>query len=172
MGDCNFTYKANRQKVLRKSAAARAGGSAANTDNEPNGRRISADRLSEMMSEIENNKLESALEKLGQYKDQFKIEKANFTKNGNSISSQSAFLEAGNNSVEIRFVSGYEPTQVTNPKQNIKSGIYTVTRRGGNVKAYRTLTETKTKSIKNAKKNYDNVIDKWKRVTGQDRIQF
>lgn len=100
------------------------------------------------------------------------ISSADFSKNGNSVQSQSVTLQNGNDKVEIYFNSRYEPTQVTNPTTPIKTGIYANVWKNGQPIAIRTITESKTKSIKTAKTQYENMIDIWKKATGQKQIQF
>lgn len=80
--------------------------------------------------------------------------------------------ESGSDKVEIYFSSRYEPTQVTNPSQPIKVGIYANVWKNGQPVAIRTISETKTKSLKNAKKNYENMLAEWKKATKQERITF
>ena len=100
------------------------------------------------------------------------MSKADFTVNGNSVKSQSVTLEKGSDKIEIYFNSRYEPTQVTNPSQPIKTGIYANIWKNGSPVAVRTIAESKTKSIKNAKKQYETMLDTWKKATKQKRISF
>ena len=100
------------------------------------------------------------------------IGKAKFTANGSSVSQQTVTVKSGNDELQVYFSSGYSPQQATNSTQAIKSGIYAITKHNGDVTAYRVLTETKTKSIKSAKKNYDSVLDAWKKITKQKQITF
>lgn len=100
------------------------------------------------------------------------ISKAKFTANGSSVSQQTVTVKSGNDELQVYFSSGYSPQQATNPTQAIKSGIYATTWHDGNVTSYRVLSETKTKSVKNAKKNYDETLETWKKVTGQKQITF
>lgn len=100
------------------------------------------------------------------------ISKAKFTANGSSVSQQVVTVKSGDDELQVYFSSGYSPQQATNPTQAIKSGIYATTWHDGNVTSYRVLSETKTKSVKNAKKNYDEMLETWKKVTGQKQITF
>ena len=100
------------------------------------------------------------------------ISKASFTANGNSVKSQSVTLESGGDKVEVYFSSRYEPTQVTNPTAPIKTGIYANVWKNGQPIAIRTITESKTKSVKNAKTQYENMLDVWKKATGQKQVRF
>ena len=114
----------------------------------------------------------TALNQLSETLQSGTIGKAKFTANGSSVSQQTVTVKSGNDELQVYFSSGYSPQQATNSTQAIKSGIYAITKHNGDVTAYRVLTETKTKSIKNAKKNYDETLETWKKVTGQKQITF
>lgn len=125
-----------------------------------------------MLSGIIQKSPESALSQLSSVMSQGDLSKADFTANGSAVRSQSVTLESGSDKVEIYFSSRYEPTQVTNPSQPIKVGIYANVWQNGQPVAIRTISETKTKSLKNAKKNYENMLAEWKKATKQERITF
>ena len=114
----------------------------------------------------------TALNQLSETLQSGTIGKAKFTANGSSVSQQTVTVKSGNDELQVYFSSGYSPQQATNSTQAIKSGIYAITKHNGDVTAYRVLTETKTKSIKSAKKNYDSVLDAWKKITKQKQITF
>lgn len=111
----------------------------------------------------------SALPKL---MSQGNLSKANFTANGSSVKQQAVTFESGNNKVDVYFHSYYEPKQVTNPKSPIKTGIYATLWENGNAVSFRTITESKTKSLKNAKKQYEDILNEWKKATKQKQIKF
>lgn len=120
---------------------------------------------------IKNNP-SNALSQLSQFIEKGTISNATFTANGNSVRQQAVTIRNGNDRVEVYFNSRFEPTQVTNPAQPIKTGIYATIWKNGNAVAQRTIAESKTKSIKNAKTQYENMLDTWKKVTKQKQIRY
>lgn len=120
---------------------------------------------------IENNP-SNALSQLSQLIENSTISNATFTANGNSVRQQAVTISNGNDRVEVYFNSRFEPTQVTNPAQPIKTGIYATVWKNGNAVAQRTIAESKTKSIKNARTQYENMLDTWKKATKQKQIRY
>lgn len=135
------------------------------------GGKAKAINLSEVNDMIKSSP-STALNQLSETLQSGTIGKAKFTANGSSVSQQTVTVKSGNDELQVYFSSGYSPQQATNSTQAIKSGIYAITKHNGDVTAYRVLTETKTKSIKSAKKNYDSVLDVWKKITKQKQITF
>ena len=125
-----------------------------------------------MLSNIIQQSPESALSQLQKVISQGDLSKADFTANGSAVRSQSVTLENGSDKVEVYFSSRYEPAQVTNPSQPVKAGIYANVWKNGQPVAIRTISETKTKSLKNAKRNYENMLSEWKKATKQNQISF
>ena len=100
------------------------------------------------------------------------IHPANFTVNGNAVRSQSADFEVGENKVSVRFINQWELTQVGKPSRPIKQEIEIVSYKNGNATAVRTLAEKKSTSLKNAEKNYREMLERWKKLTKQKEIKF
>lgn len=100
------------------------------------------------------------------------IHPANFTINGNTVRSQSVDFEVGENKVSVRFINQWEPTQVEKPSRPIKQEIEIVSYKNGNAMAVRTLAEKKSTSLKNAEKNYHEMLERWKKLTKQKEIRF
>ncbi len=111
-----------------------------------------------MLLELQKNKME--------------VSTANFTVSGNAVKSQFAEIERGNERVSVRFYNGWEPTQVARPTEPIKATIEVVTYKGGNAVAFTKIVEKKSTSLKNAAKNYEAVLEVWKRITKQKNIKF
>lgn len=120
---------------------------------------------------IENNP-SNALSQLSQLIEKSTISNATFTANGNSVRQQAVTISNGNDRIEVYFNSRFEPTQITNPTQPIKTGIYATVWKNGNAVAQRTIAESRTKSIKNAKTQYENMLDTWKKATNQKQIRY
>lgn len=138
----------------------------------PKGRnKVTTENISTLNDELTNNP-KSALNRLGKYAQQMDISDANFTVNGNSVKSQYATIEQGTQKIDFAFHTDYEPTQVTKPSKVIKTQITATVWDKGNVQSYHILSETKTKSLKNAKTQYEDVLNEWKKATGQKQIKF
>lgn len=133
--------------------------------------KVTIENISALNDELTNNS-KSVLDRLGQYSQQMDISDADFTVNGNSVKSQYATIEQGTQKIDFAFRTDYEPTQVTNPSKAIKTQITATVWDKGNVQSYHVLAETKTKSLKNAKTQYENVLNEWKKATGQKQITF
>ena len=115
---------------------------------------------------------QDVLPQLSKLVEQGTLTKATFTTNGNSVKQQAVEIINGQNRIEVYFNSRYEPTQIINPSQPIKTGIYATVWENGNAVAQRTITESKTKSVKSAKKQYEDTLDIWKKATKQKSIKF
>lgn len=100
------------------------------------------------------------------------IKDAVFTINGNAIKSQEAILESGENKVSVRFYNQWEPMQVRKPTSAIKQSIDIISYKNGNATAIRTLSEKKSMSLKNAEKNYYEMLKQWIKLTKQPEITF
>lgn len=122
------------------------------------------------LNEMVQSNPENALSQLTEILKTGTFDKPKFTANGNSISQQGVTIKSGNDELQVYFSSGYNPQQVTTPNKPIKNGIYATTWHNGNATSFRVLAEAKTKSLKNAKKNYDAMLDTWKKATGQKKI--
>lgn len=133
--------------------------------------KVTIENISGLNDELTNNP-KSALNRLGQFANQMDISDANFTVNGNSVKSQYATIEQGNQKIDFAFNTDYEPTQVTKPSKAIKTQITATVWEKGNVQSYHILAKTKTKSLKNAKTQYEDVLNEWKKATGQKQITF
>lgn len=145
----------------------RGSSGAQKTANEPAGRRIGVKRfLENLQKENKDGMLEAAQNA------PLNVGKAVFTKNNNALKSQEAVLESGEDKISLRFINKWEPSQVTAPDKPIRTSIEVVTYKNGDATAIRTLAETKTKSLKNAEKNYNQMLDKWKKLTKQRSITF
>ena len=127
--------------------------------------------ISTFTDTIKNNP-SNALSQLSQLIEKGTISNATFTANGNSVRQQAVTISNGNDRVEVYFNSRFEPTQVTNPTQPIKTGIYATVWENGNAVAQRTIAEVRTKSIKNAKSQYEDMLDTWKKATKQKQIRY
>ena len=135
----------------------------------PSGRKPNL-KITDAYKNIKDNK--GDLNELSKLQKNMNISKPEFTENNNSIKSQSAIIQSGNQTIDMRFVTSYNPIQTTKPKNSIESKIEVVLYEDGNAKAIRTLAKTSSKSLKNAKTQYDDVLNKWKKVTGQKNIGF
>lgn len=114
----------------------------------------------------------ATLDSLNGLQPQMAIDKANFTSNGNSIKLQNVTIKNGNQTINLTFTSEYEPTQVGSPRGSIETKITARVWENGNIKGIRTIDRLSTKSIKNAKKQYEDMLDSWKKLTGQRSITF
>lgn len=101
-----------------------------------------------------------------------KVEKAQFTANGNSIKSQNATIQNGNQKIDLRFSTGYNPQQTTKPTKTIETKITATLWENGNAKSISTISKVSTKSNKNAKSQYESMLSDWKKLTGQSKITF
>lgn len=101
-----------------------------------------------------------------------KVDKAQFTANGNSVKSQNATMESGNRKIDLRFSTGYNPQQTTKPTKAIETKITATLWENGNAKGITTISKTTSKSNKNAQKQYTEMLEEWKKLTGQSKITF
>lgn len=134
---------------------------------EPKGRRTS---LAKFLENQQKRNIEGMLQEL--QKQKMEVSDAKFTANYNAVKAQFAQIKRGNERVSVRFYNGWEPTQVARPTGPIKTTIEAVTYRNGNVVAFTKLVEKKSTSLKNAAKNYESVLEEWKRITKQKKIRF
>lgn len=126
--------------------------------------------VSKAYSDIMNNS--ATINSLANLKSQMDIDKAKFSVNGNSVKMQNATIKNGNQTIDITFYSDYEPTQVAKPTKAISTQIQARLWENGNIKALRIIDKTSTKSLKNARTQYETMLDTWKRMTGQKTIKF
>lgn len=138
----------------------RGGGSAT-------GRKMS---LAKILENLQKNSVSGMLDSLQVLSP--KAGKANFFTNGNAVKFQEAVIESGTDKASIRFLNGWNPIQVSSPTSAIKQTIEVVYYKNGNVAAIRKLDEKSSKSLKNAAKNYREMLEKWKKLTGQKSISF
>lgn len=109
------------------------------------------------------------LEELENLQKQMKVGKAEFTQNNNSVKSQNAVIDNGSEKIDIRFYSQYNPLQIQDPKNAIKSEIEVVLYKNGNVQGIRYAEQKKSSSIKNAKKQYEEVLKTFEKVVGIEK---
>lgn len=126
--------------------------------------------VSKAYSDIMNGN--ATLDSLASLQPQMNIDKATFTTNGNSVKMQNVTIKNGNQTINLTFYSKYEPTQVAKPTKNITTEIEARLWENGNIKAIRIIAGTSTKSLKNAKTQYESMLDSWKKLTGQSSISF
>lgn len=119
---------------------------------------------------LEGNADLQQLEKLA---NKMQIGKAVFTANGNSVKQQNATINDGSKKIDVTFYSGYDPNQTTGKlSRAIESKIEVRLWENGDIKGLRTLSKNASKSYKNAAKNYDEMLSKWKKITRQKTIEF
>lgn len=117
------------------------------------------------------NSPQTALDSLSSAIDGAKIDDYVLTANGNSVKRQVATIANGDDKIEVYFSSTYDPMQVNNAdKKKIRSGIYANVYKDGNVVGTRTLLETNSTSLKNAKSQYTDALSKWRTATKQSRF--
>ena len=164
---CKFTAGETCERFFyaKKERVDDMGGRGGSSNYEPKGRRMGIHTLIENIKKSQN-----VLDELSKYKQN--ISAPTFTVNGNAIKTQFSDIDIDGNKVSLRFVNRYEPTQVTTPKELITTSIEAVTYENGNVTSARTLYEKKSKSLKNAKDNYSEVLKAWKKITNQKQIKF
>nr|DAQ14179.1 MAG TPA: hypothetical protein [Caudoviricetes sp.] len=141
------------------------GGSSQLSGKEPAGRKMSLSRFLQNLKESEKEEILNSLSNLS-----LKAGEANFFVNGNAVEFQEAVAESGTDKVSIRFYNQWNPIQVAKPTQAVKQSIEAVYYRNGNAVAVRKIDEKSSKSLKNAEKNYREMLDKWKKLTRQKDI--
>lgn len=134
---------------------------------EPQGRKMSIERF---LQNLQKNSRDGMLDSIS--KANLSVYPATFTKNGNAVSLQTAEFSNGENRVVVSFTNRWEPMQVARPTQPIKQAIEVRVYKNGDITAMRTLEERKSKSLKNAGKNYGELLDRWKKLTKQKNISF
>jgi len=142
-------------------------GGSSGTSAPPTGRKMSVKKF---LDNLSKNNQQGMFDTL--LKSPLKVGKATFTQNGNAVKSQEAILEHGSDKISIRFVNGWNPVQVSKPTSKIEQSIQVVHYKDGNATAFRKLDTKSSKSLKNAQKNYDEMLKKWKKMTGQKDISF
>ena len=100
------------------------------------------------------------------------VGKAQFTALGNSVKSQTATIENGNQRIDLHFSTGYNPQQTSMPTKAIETKITATLWENGNAKRISTISKASTKSNKNAKSQYESMLSDWKKLTGQRKITF
>lgn len=141
------------------------GGNSQLSAKEPTGRKMS---LSIFLQNLKENSKDEVLNSLSDLP--LKVGKTDFFVNGNAVEFQEAVAESGTDKVSIRFYNQWNPIQVAKPTQAVKQSIEAVYYRNGNAVAVRKIDEKSSKSLKNAEKNYREMLDKWKKLTGQKDI--
>ncbi|MBO5283660.1 MAG: hypothetical protein J6B43_11160 [Lachnospiraceae bacterium] len=134
---------------------------------EPTGHRMS---IQHFLDNLKRNNQEGMLKVLMDA--HLEVKQPIFTHNGNALQLQEAVLENGDDRVSVRFYNQWEPTQITIPDKAIKQTIEVVSYHHGDVTAVRTLAEKKSKSLKNAASNYEEMLEQWKTLTKQRSISF
>lgn len=141
------------------------GGNSQLSGKEPAGRKMS---LSRFLQNLKENSKDEVLNSLSDLP--LKVGKTDFFVNGNAVEFQEAVAESGADKVSIRFYNQWNPIQVAKPTQAIKQSIEAVYYKNGNAVAVRKIDEKSSKSLKNAEKNYREMLDKWKKLTRQKDI--
>lgn len=132
---------------------------------------IDGARVHEAYYAIEHSR--EPLKELAHYSDEMKVNKPTLTENGNSIKQQVATLDNGTEKIDLAFSTKYNPMQTTGtPSKPIESKITATLWENGDAKAIVTLSKTSSKSYKNAEKQYNEMLNEWKKVTGQKKITF
>lgn len=138
----------------------RGSGSGAGAD--PAGRTA---RLQDIAGEIRtksNEELLSSIQKLKPV-----AETARYDEFGNVITSQVAETSDGKYRLQIGFSNDYDPRQVGTARTPIKTSIEAYVWENGHISTVRKLAETKTKSLKNAGKNYQSMLATWEKLIGK-----
>lgn len=100
------------------------------------------------------------------------MEQPVFTENGNAVKNQLAVLEKENKLIHIAFINSYNPLQETPPEDFLKQQIEARIFENGVCIGAPVLFEKKSRSLKNAAKNYKELLDIWKVLTKQEQITF
>lgn len=97
---------------------------------------------------------------------------ARFTENYSAVRLQGAALYDENRMIDFSFHNSWNPLQQIPPSgyvtQKIEARIY----EDGNIKGLTTLVERKSKSLKNAEKNYNEMLSMWMDLTKQGKIEI
>lgn len=101
-----------------------------------------------------------------------KIEVAKFTKNGNVVSLQAAVMYDEDRMADVSFHNYWNPLQQTPPTEPLEQKIVARIWEDGNIKGVVSLVERKSNNLKNAEKNYNEVLSIWKNLTGQEKIEI
>ena len=109
-----------------------------------------------------NEELLSSIQKLKPV-----AETARYDEFGNVITSQVAETSAGKYRLQISFSNDYDPRQVGTVRTPRKTYIADYVWENGHISTVRKLAETKTKSLKNASKNYQSMLATWKKLIGK-----
>lgn len=100
------------------------------------------------------------------------IANAAFTENFSAVRLQGAVMADDNRVIDVSFHNSWDPRQQIPSNdyltQKIEARIYA----DGSIKGLITLVEKKSKSLKNAEKNYNEVLSLWKELTKQERIEI
>lgn len=126
------------------------------------GRKMSVSKFLENLKKNNANTVFNNLSELSP-----KVGKTGFFTNGNAVEFQEAVVESGSDKLSVRFYNQWNPIQVTRPTTAIKQRIEVVHYRDGNVVAIYKLNEKSSKSLKNAEKNYHEMLNEWKKATHQ-----
>ena len=129
------------------------------------GRKMSVSKFLENLKKNNANTVFNTLSELSP-----KVGKTGFFTNGNAVEFQEAVVESGSDKLSVRFYNQWNPIQVTRPTTAIKQRIEVVHYRDGNVVAIYKLNEKSSKSLKNAEKNYHEMLNEWKKATHQKTI--
>lgn len=103
---------------------------------------------------------------------EIEIGNAKFTENGNAVKLQGAVIADENRMVELAFYNSWNPLQQTPPEDYLKQSIDARIFEAEKCIGIFTLVEKKTKSLKNAEKNYQEVLSLWKKLTNQEKIEI
>ena len=100
------------------------------------------------------------------------IANAAFTENFNAVRLQGAVMADDNRVIDVSFHNSWDPRQQIPPNDYLTQKIEACIYEDGNIKGFITLVEKKSKSLKNAEKNYNEVLSLWKELTKQERIEI
>lgn len=100
------------------------------------------------------------------------IGNAKFTENGNAVRLQGAVMTEGDRMIDFGFYNSWNPLQQIPPSEYLEQSIEARIYKNGNIIGLTVLTERKSKSLKNAEKNYDEILSMWKELTNQEKIEI
>ena len=135
------------------------GGRGGRGENSPSGRKAKFGVVVENIRKSSDEELLQGLKSLG-----FKASDPRMDSLGNVVTFQSANLKIGEYEASLRFYNSYDPRQVGAVRESITQSIEIVTWKNGNPTAIRKIAEKKSKSVKNARKNYEEMLSQWKKI--------
>lgn len=97
---------------------------------------------------------------------------ARFTENSNAVRLQGAVIAEGDRMVDVAFYNSWNPLQVVPPDEYLKQSIEARIWENGNCIGMPVLIEKQSKSLKNAEKNYNEMLSLWQELTKQEKIEI